>query len=269
MAVSRDWQDLSTEDFDGIDPEGTIALLPVAAVEAHGPHLPLGTDAIINAGIVARALGHLRDGPKLLVLPALSVGHSLEHTAFRGTLTASAETLLALWTDVGRSVVRAGIRKLIVLNSHGGQRALVDLAAVRLRAELDMLVVRANYFDFGMPAGLFPPEELAHGIHGGEVETSLLLCLRPELVRIDRLDDFRGLPERAARDQTVLGVERPVGFGWMGQDLHPAGVCGNAARADPQRGEQLLDYLAARLALLVGEVAAMPLDWLCKPPATR
>lgn len=262
MPSSGNWQDLTTEDFEGIDPEPTVALLPVAAVEGHGPHLPLATDAIINAGVVARALEHLREGPRLLVLPAQTVGHSLEHTAYAGTLSAAAETLLALWTEIGRGVARAGVRKLILFNSHGGQKALVDLAALRLRAELGMLVVRANSFALGMPAGLFPPEELIHGLHGGEVETSLLLHLRPDLVRVDKLQDFQGLPERAARDHALLGVEHPVGFGWMSQDLHPAGVCGNAARADSSRGEQLLDYLAARLALLVREVADVPLDRL-------
>jgi len=267
MPANGYWQDLITLDFAGIDSEATVALLPVAAVEAHGPHLPLGTDAIINAGIVARALEHLRDGPRLLVLPAQDLGHSLEHTAFPGTLTLSAELVLGLWTDIGRSIARAGVRKLILFNSHGGQRALVDLAAVRLRSELGMLTVRANSFAFGTPDGLFPPQELTQGLHAGEVETSLLLALRPDLVRIDRLADFRGLPEQAARDYALLGVERPVGFGWMSQDLHPAGVCGNAARADAQRGEKLLGYLADRLATLVREVADMPLDRLCKSHA--
>ena len=266
MSAGGNWQDLTTRDFEAIDPEGTVALLPVAAVEAHGPHLPLGTDAIINAAIVSRALEHLQDGTRLLVLPAQTVGHSLEHTAYPGTLSATAETLLALWTEIGRGVARAGVRKLILFNSHGGQKALVDLAALRLRAELGMLVVRANTFALGTPAGLFPAEELTYGLHGGEVETSLLLHLRPDLVRIDQLQDFQGLPEQAGRDLSLLGVEHPVGFGWMSQDLHAAGVCGNAARADPRRGEQLLDHLAGQLVLLVREVAAMPLDRLQTGP---
>jgi creatinine amidohydrolase len=269
MSQGGHWQNLTTRDFHGIDAEGTVALLPVAAVESHGPHLPVGTDAIINAAIVARALEHLQDGPRLLVLPAQSVGHSLEHTAYAGTLSVTAETLLALWTEIGRGVARSGVRKLILFNSHGGQKALVDLAALRLRAELGMLVVRASTFALGTPAGLFPPEELTYGLHGGEVETSLLLHLRPDLVRVDQLQDFRGLPEQAARDLSMLGVEHPVGVGWMSQDLHAAGVCGNAARADPQRGEQLLDYLAGQLVLLVREVAAMRLDRLQIGPADR
>jgi creatinine amidohydrolase len=260
------WQDCTTADFSGLDPEQTVALLPVAAVEQHGPHLPLATDALINDGLVRAALAALPGGPTLLVLPALSVGLSTEHVGFPGTLTIADHTLADVWTDVGRSVVRAGVRKLIILNTHGGQKALVDVVAVRLRAELGMLAVRATYFAFGSPPGLFSGEELAHDIHGGEVETSLMLHLRPDLVRTAELADFKGLPHRLAQQHRWLGAEKPVGFGWQSQDLHPQGVCGNAARADASRGAAQLAHLAAALARLVGEVAATPLSTLLRPP---
>ncbi|MCU0833594.1 MAG: creatininase family protein [Chromatiaceae bacterium] len=262
MLASGYWQDLTTRDFDRLDPEVTVALLPVAAVEQHGPHLPLATDALINAGIIARTLERLPAGPCLLVLPALTIGHSLEHSGYAGTLSADAETLLALWTQVGAGVARAGVRRLIVFNSHGGQSALVDLAAVRLRAEHRLLAVRAGYFGFGVPEGLFAADELAHGLHGGEVETSLLLDLRPDLVRREALADFHGLPAQMAAAGGLLGPERPIGFGWMSQDLHPAGACGNAARADAERGRLLLDHLAGCLVRLVYEVVSLPLSVL-------
>jgi creatinine amidohydrolase len=196
------------------------------------------------------------------VLPSLAVGHSLEHTAFPGTLSVTAETLLALWTDLGQSVARAGVRKLVVFNTHGGQTGLVDLLAVRLRVELGMLVARANYFAFGLPPGLFEPAEVQHGIHGGELETALLLHLRPDLVRREALACFEAATFRMAGSHRWLGPEKPVGFGWMGQDLHPEGVSGHAARADPERGRVLLEHLAQALADLVGEVAATPLGTL-------
>ena len=262
MLPSGYWQDLTTRDFDRLDAEATVALLPVAAVEQHGPHLPLATDALINAGVLARTLERLPAGPCLLVLPPLTIGHSLEHTAYAGTLSADAEILLALWSQVGAGVARTGVRRLVLFNSHGGQSALVDLAAVRLRVEHRLLVVRAGYFDFGAPEGLFAPNELAHGLHGGEVETSLILHLRPDLVRRDALADFPGLPARMAAAGGLLGPERPIGFGWMSQDLHPAGVCGNAARADAERGRVLLDHLADCLVRLVQEVVALPLGVL-------
>ncbi|MBH97413.1 MAG: creatininase, partial [Rhodospirillaceae bacterium] len=169
------WQDLTTKDFSSLEPSKTVALLPVSAVEQHGPHLPLSTDALINEGIVSGTLRALPVSSNVLVLPSLTVGSSLEHITFPGTLTVNSENLLSFWKSVGSSVCRAGIRKLVLLNSHGGNKALVDLVALQLRAEMQMLVVRANYFDFGMPKDLFKQDELRNGFHGGEVETSLIM----------------------------------------------------------------------------------------------
>jgi creatinine amidohydrolase len=256
------WRELTTADFGRPDPERTVALLPVAAIEQHGPHLPLATDAIINDAIVAAALPRTAGDVTLLVLPAQAVGLSPEHTSFAGTLSIRDVTLLEAWTDIGRSVARAGLRKLVVFNTHGGQKTLVDLLAMRLRSELGMLVVRATYFSFGAPPGVFDLAETLHDIHAGEIETSLLLHLRPDLVRKDALADFRGLPTELAGRHSLLGAEKPVGFGWRAEDLHPSGASGNAARADGRRGAQHLDYLAERLARLVSEVAATPLSTL-------
>ncbi len=254
------WQDLTTTDFARVDPEATVALLPVAAIEQHGPHLPLSTDAVINEGIVRAALERMTGPPALLILPAQNVGLSPEHTSFAGTLSIRDTTLLDAWTDLGRGVARTGVRKLIVFNTHGGQKALIDLLAVRLRTELGMLIVRGTYFAFGAVPGLF--EETIHDIHGGEVETSLMLHIRPDLVRTSALADFTGLPHELAKKQGLLGAEKPVGIGWRAEDLNPAGACGNAARADGRRGAQHLSYLGERLAALVAEVAATPLTVL-------
>ena len=237
----------------------TSVVVAAGAIEQHGPHLPLVTDALINEAIVAATLRRLPPRPTVLVLPAMTIGASLEHTAFAGTLDIDAGTLLASWKAVGASVARAGIRKLVIFNSHGGQAALVDQAALQLRVELGMFVVRASYFSFGAPPGLFEAAELAHGLHGGEVETSLMLHLRPDLVREEALRDFAGLPGKMAAANDLLGAEAPVGFGWMSQDLNPAGVCGNAANGDAQRGAALLQYLAGRFSTLLTEVADTPL----------
>lgn len=256
------WQDVTTSDLAGLDPESTIALLPVAAVEQHGPHLPLGTDALI-AGAAARALlDRVPSNAVLLVLPALEIGHSPEHESYAGTLTASAETLLSLWTDVGRRVAAAGLRKLIILNAHGGQKSLVDLVAVRLRREHRMLVARASTFSFGTPSGLLDERERLRGLHGGDVETSLMLHLRPDLVRRDRVADFTGLPERLADEHDVLGVEKRIGIGWLSEDLNPDGVVGNAAAATAEKGRACFERIVDGLAKLVAEVAASPLSML-------
>ncbi len=252
------WQDLTTTDFAHIDPARTIALLPVAAIEQHGPHLPLSTDAVINEGVVNEMLRRLPASASVLVLPALNVGDSLEHTAFPGTLSADLEALLGLWLSVGRGVARAGVRKLVIFNSHGGQRAHVDLAALRLRVAHGLLVVRAHSFSFGVPPGLFEVDELAHGLHGGAVETSLLLHLRPDLVRQEALADFPSFGGTLAARGGLLGVEKPVGIGWMTQDLNPQGACGNAAAASAEKGRALLDHLAMQLVKLLAEVEALP-----------
>ena len=260
------WQDLATTDFESCDPESTLVLLPVAAIEQHGPHLPLGTDLEISRGILTAAAPHLRSDVRVLVLPEQAVGTSLEHRAFAGTLTLSTADAAASWTSIGACVARAGLRKLVILNSHGGQRGLVDQVALSLRVEHAMLVVRASYFSFGTPQGLFDPEELRVGLHGGEVETSMMLHLRPELVRQARSRDF---DSPLAKGERMLAPERPVGFGWMSQDLNPQGVVGNAARADSARGQRLLEHLGECLARLLSETAATPLGVLAPSPGRR
>jgi creatinine amidohydrolase len=259
MLTSGYWQSLATTDFASVDAERTIAVLPVAAVEQHGPHLPLSTDAIINDGIINATLERLPRSSAVLVLPAQSVGTSAEHADFPGTLSIDAETLLRVWLEIGASVARAGVRKLVIFNTHGGQRALVDLAALRLRVDHDLFVVRANYFSFGAPEGVFSAAEWQHGLHGGEVETSLMLHLAPDRVRRNALENFAGLGAELARENELLGAEKPIGFGWKAQDLNPAGVCGNAAAADAKRGARYLEHLAERFAALLAEVAATPL----------
>lgn len=253
------WRNLTTTDFDTNAGDEVIAILPVSAIEQHGPHLPLATDALINDGIIDATLDRISDSITVLVLPNLSIGDSLEHTAFPGTLSVSTSVLAEMWLDVARSVAAAGIRKLVVFNSHGGQKALVDQLALRIRAELELLAVRANYFAFGVPDRMFDEREVAFGIHGGEIETSLMLHLHPHLVRRDALRDFGGLPEVLADKHTMLGAEKPAGFGWMSQDLNESGVCGNAAAADAERGAAYLDFLADRFDDLLLEVAETPL----------
>ena len=211
IAPTAYWQDMRTTDFARVDADRTIALLPVAAVEQHGPHLPLSTDAVINEGIVRLTMQRLPAASSVLVLPALTVGDSLEHTAFKGTLSVELHALLGLWLSIGHSVARAGVRKLVIFNSHGGQRAHVDQVALRLRVDCGMVVVRAHSFALGVPAGLFDADELTHGLHGGAVETSLMLHLRPDLVRRDALADFPSTGRAWAAQGGVLGWEAAAG----------------------------------------------------------
>ena len=155
------WQDLASRDFAALDPETTVAVLPVGAIEQHGPHLPVAVDTCIVDGIVAAALARMPAGLPVLVLPTTAVGKSNEHIDFPGTLTLSAETLGRVWYEIGASVRRAGVRKLVLLNSHGGQPQVMQIVARELRIDHQMLVVAANWFSWGMPEGLFDAERTA------------------------------------------------------------------------------------------------------------
>src|SRR5580692_10067482 len=253
--ISRYWWDLTTEEFAGLDPGRTVALLPVCAVEQHGPHLPLRVDAAINAGILARALELAPADLQLLVLPAQNVGKSNEHIAFPGTLSINYETLGRLWFDLAESVHRAGCRKIIFFNSHGGQPQLIDIVCREVRVRLNMLAVNCAWFNVTPMGDLFDPLELQYGIHGGAVETSIMLHLHPGLVKMDRARNFVSNAIALEAQSAVLRVEGATAIGWQTQDLNPAGACGDATRADAALGKELIERAARALIALVADVA--------------
>ena len=257
------WQDLTPDGLAALASADAVAVWPLAAIEQHGEHLPLSTDLDIALGLTAAALGQLREGVPVCVLPALAVGMSLEHTAFPGTLSFSPQTALAVMTEIGESVARAGFRRLVLLNAHGGNRAVIDLAALALRERQGMLVVRANYFMCAPPPGLLSAAELQHGLHGGALETALMLHLAPQSVRTERLPCARSLGEDMAEAGGVLGPEAEAGFAWMAQDLHPGGTTGDARLANAALGGTLTGHYAKRLARVIEETFAMP--WPTEP----
>lgn len=250
----RHWEHLTTTELADGACRDAVAILPVAAVEQHGPHLPLGTDAILTDGVLDAALARLPAAVDALRLPTQRVGLSPEHAGFPGTLTLDAETVIAQWTAIGRSVARAGVRRLILLNGHGGQAAPVDLVAMRLRAESGMTVVRATYLDLIGADPAIDAREQHFGWHGGLVETALMLAVRPDLVRRERAADFRSVAEEVAGGHAELRVEGETGIAWMAEDLNPSGATGNAAAATPEIGRRLLDRAAERLATLIAEL---------------
>ena len=232
-----------------------VAVLPVGAVEQHGPHLPVRVDAAINAGIVARAVALMPDDLPALVLPALPVGKSNEHLAFPGTLSLPYDLLARLWFEVARSAWRAGVRKIVFWNSHGGQPQVMEIVCRELRVELGMFAVGASWFKAIDTADLYSLAERRHGIHGGESETSVMLHLHPELVRMDHAADFQPRSVEVERQGGMLSPEQGIGYGWQAQDLHPAGVAGNAAAADAARGKEEVERAARALVRLLREVA--------------
>ncbi len=265
MAVSPFWSDLSTRDFSARDMGRVIAVLPIAAVEQHGPHLPVGVDAMIMEGCIARVAARLPDDLPALFLPVQSIGVSTEHRDFRGTLSLSPQTAAQLIADIAEGPVRAGCRKLVLLNSHGGNSALISQSALELRARHGVLAVTVSWSRFGYPDGLFDADELRHGIHGGEVETALMLAFRPELVDMTQARDFPVRSRDFERDFAWLRADRPAGFGWMAQDLSAQGAMGDAASATAEKGEATADYWATAFIELLRDVEAFDMSGFARP----
>jgi creatinine amidohydrolase len=256
MAAARLWAHLTSDELSALAGERCVAVLPVGAIEQHGPHLPLGTDTMIAEGLVARACARIADDLPVLVLPTQAIGESTEHGSFAGTLSHEAETLLAAWTELGAALSRSGIHKLVIVNAHGGQPQIVDLAAQRLRARNAMLVVRANYMNWPLPDGLVDEDERRHGHHGGQVETAIMLALHPELVKTAAAQHFPSKARDLAGIHRRFGQGGSLGFAWQAEDLNPDGVVGNAAAATAALGEALLDHHAKRLADLIADASA-------------
>jgi len=256
---------MTWEDFADANPSW-VAVLPLAAVEQHGPHLPLGTDSFIVEAYLARARKLLPDAVKAAFLPLQAIGTSHEHRGFAGTLSLSPETLIRAATDIAESVHRAGLRKLVFANGHGGNVAALDLVALDLRTRLNMLAVPCSLSRFGYPDGLFGADEIAHGIHGGDVETSLMLAVRPDLVRTDLAKNFVPASLALARDFKHLRAGDPVSFGWMSQDLNPSGAIGDATLATAAKGEAALAHGARAFVELLEDVARFDLAKLADGP---
>jgi creatinine amidohydrolase len=260
----RLWADMAWPDFR--EAANWIAVLPVAAIEQHGPHLPLSTDAEIMQGYRARIFALLPKELPVTFLPMQTVGLSPEHRDFPGTLTYSPETALKAWTELGDSVAHTGVRKLVMLSSHGGNNGLLEIVARELRARHRMLAVVASFPRFGYPEGLFSSGEISHGIHGGEIETSLMLAFKPDAVRTDKLMHFKAETLKMQKEFKQLRAVKPAGFGWLTQDLHPNGAMGNAKQATAEKGRAAAEHGAKAFVELLQDVAAFPLERLKKGP---
>ncbi len=259
MLPKRFWQDMTTEDFQACVRENWIAVLPVAAIEQHGPHLPLSTDTVLAEGQIQRVVEKLPEELPVTFLPVQQIGKSDEHISSPGTLTLSWETVTKSWVEIGECVARAGIRKLVLINSHGGNVPILDIVARELRVRHEMFVTATNWLRFGQPDGLFPEEEFAYGIHGGDIETSLMLHLRPDLVDMSKAKDFFSEQQTFLKEFTHLRGHGKAQFGWKAQDLNPEGALGNASAATAEKGRLSLDHATSGFIELLRDVDAFDL----------
>lgn len=273
---ARHWADVSTRDFAAAQASGlaarTVAVLPVAAVEQHGPHLPLSVDATLLQGVVAAALAQLPADLPVLFLPPQAIGLSTEHLSYPGTLTLSPATLIALWSELGACVARAGVKKLLLLNGHGGNVAAMDIVARELRQRHGLLTYSASWFSLPLPdavQGLFSAQEHRFGIHGGEIETSMMLHLAPQTVHMEEARDWRSTSQDRAAAHAILGNGRSAKMGWAIEDYHPAGAVGNAAAATAAKGQAVVQAAGQALAHLLSELHALPLSTLGTPAQPR
>jgi creatinine amidohydrolase len=273
-APARYWSDLSTADFAALALDRVIAVLPVAATEQHGPHLPLSVDTDIVNGVVLAATRHLPHDLPALFLPTQAVGFSPEHARFAGTLSLKAETLMRVWTELGECVAASGVKKLVLFNAHGGQVGAMDLVARDLRARLGMLVYSVNWFNLPLldqegadVNARFSAEEHRFGIHAGEIETSMMLALKPERVRMQQAEYFRSASQARAADFPILGNGRSAKLGWQMQDYNANGAVGNAAAATADNGHAVLDAAGRALAQLLSEIDRLPPDTLTERTA--
>ncbi|MEM8553871.1 MAG: creatininase family protein [Pseudomonadota bacterium] len=253
MSRRFDWADYRFAEFAAADPQTTIAVLPTAAIEQHGPHLPVGTDTIINQGMLDLLRARCPDDLDIRILPIQAVGKSNEHLHAGGTLTFSAETALRAWVEIGLSVARAGLKKIVIVNSHGGNLDLISILSRELRVQAGMLAVKCQWAGFGQPEGLYPDEELRFGIHGGDIETSLMLAFRPDTVDMAQAKNFR-----SSAEATAISPIGPTSYGWIATDLNPHGVVGNAAAATAEKGHASADHAVTGFIELLQQVRDMP-----------
>jgi creatinine amidohydrolase len=266
---SRFWADLTSRHFAQLAASSSIdqavAVLPVAAIEQHGPHLPVSVDTTLVNGVVNASLAHLPAELPVLFLPTQQVGKSNEHIRFPGTLTLSAQTLISVWMELGASVARAGFKKLVLLNSHGGQVSVMDIVARDLRTAHDLIVYHTSWYNLPLGdavTGLFPPEEYRFGIHAGDMETSMMLALAPNQVDMAQAKNFHSTSQDRAAAYPILGNGTSAKLGWQIQDYNPQGAAGNAAAATAAKGRALLDAAGLQFARLLQEVSSLPLSTL-------
>jgi len=242
---ARNFAYLTWKQVDALPRESTLLVLPTAAIEQHGHHLPLATDTLINNLLLGKALAFIPAELPIFALPPICYGKSNEHIGFPGTLSVSAQTFLAVVRDVGASVASGGFKKLVLYNTHGGNTSLVDVMARDLRAEFGL----RTFSLFGSAGAAFEgvsEQERTYGFHAGEIETAYLLHATPELVHTDEYT--ANYIARVDEPELLKPEGSAANFAWLTKDIAPSGVMGDPTPATAANGERWANEAAARIA---------------------
>lgn len=245
--------DLKSSDFTRLRDGNTVAVIPIGAVEQHGPHMPLGTDMLLAEAFALEAVSKTEKA-EVILYPVQAIGTSQEHHDFPGTIWLESDVLIPTLMAIGRGVAAAGIKKMVFLNAHGGNIPSLQIACRRLRVEMDMFAASAGWMAFGLPD--FPENLRRDDIHGGFMETAVMLHVRPELVDMTLAQDFVPRSRVVAQENTYLRLLGPMVTGWVARDLHPSGAAGNAAAATSEAGRKIFEHCSAQYAAFLDEVAA-------------
>ncbi|MEP0941877.1 MAG: creatininase family protein [Rhizobiaceae bacterium] len=242
--------------------DGTIAVLPLGATEQHGQHLPFETDFLIAQGICTRLIGQIENSQDVRFLPVEQVGYSPEHMDHAGSQTLTYGQAIERWVGIGECAAKAGIRRFLILNAHGGNSPLMSIVTQELRVRCSQFAAATSWTRFIKNSGIVSTSEEAFGIHGGDIETSVMLALHPDLVDMDQARDFPNLQEMLAINFKHLRAYGPHAFGWKAADLNRLGVTGNAGLATVEKGEALLELTLAGLKELLEDMAKFDLTLL-------
>ncbi len=239
-----EWMRLTFAELNARAAEGALVIVPVASLEQHGPHLATGVDIICANGVAHRVARRMAAaGRPVVVTPCVWTGLAEHHVPFGGTVTLDYATFAAVLKGVVRSAARAGFKRVMLLNGHGGNAEAVAVVSGECQAELGIAVAAGTYWHLAGDA--FAPilERQSNVLHACEAETSMVMTLLPAAVRSERLADAHG-PHSTRPEGQPAAMIRRRSF----KDITPSGVIGDARSASAGKGEALLEAAAERIA---------------------
>lgn len=254
---------LTSPEIEALPKDDALVVLSVGAVEQHGAHMPVMTDALIGEAVLTRTMELLPEDNNVWMIPPISYGKSNEHLGHAGTISLSATTLMSILMDIAVSLKESGFRRLLLINTHGGNKDLLLVAAREIRVETGLMVFFIAPGSLSEAGKFISEEESEYGIHAGEVETSLLLAIKENWVHEDKL--VKEIPN--VQDYKYLTMEKTIRFAWVMSDLSESGISGDATLGTVEKGELLMETMASKLAHAMQEICQFEIEDVRKKKA--